>query len=158
MTHITIERAKLEQVLDIRMAGDFLIIELGYGLVEVSEGSQGDKPALIFGRNGSGEIGEATKPNRVHEQGETLAVVTFENAASLDVVAGKLKVLRDKHFPPAAQPAQHTEQELYHELLFAVAKVHPNETRHQTALRYIQQAESGSADRCTAAHGIKENT
>ena len=58
--------------------------------------------------------------------------------------------------PPAAQPAQHTEQELYHELLFAVAKVHPNETRHQTALRYIQQAESGSADRCTAAHGIKE--
>lgn len=37
-----------------------------------------------------------------------------------------------------AQP----EQELYNELLFAVARVHPNETRHQTALRYIQQAES----------------
>jgi hypothetical protein len=56
--------------------------------------------------------------------------------------------------PAAAQPAQ----ELYHELLFAVAKVHPNETRHQTALRYILQAESGGTDQCTAAHGIKENT
>jgi hypothetical protein len=55
---------------------------------------------------------------------------------------------------PPAQAPQRTEQELYHELLFAVAKVHPNETRHQTALRYIQQAESGGADQCTAAHCI----
>jgi hypothetical protein len=31
--------------------------------------------------------------------------------------------------------------DLYNELLFAVGKKHPNETRHQTALRYIQQAE-----------------
>jgi hypothetical protein len=49
-------------------------------------------------------------------------------------------------------------QELYNELLFAVARVHPNETRHQTALRYIQQAESGGANQCTDAHDIKENT
>ena len=48
--------------------------------------------------------------------------------------------------------------DLYNELLFAVARVHPNETRHQTALRYIQQAESGGVDQCTAAHNIKENT
>jgi hypothetical protein len=54
---------------------------------------------------------------------------------------------------PPAQPAQ---QELYNELLFSVARVHPHETRHQTALRYIQQAESGSSDQCEAAHGIKE--
>jgi len=58
--------------------------------------------------------------------------------------------------PPAAQPAP--AQELYNELLFAVARVHPNETRHQTALRYIQQAESGGANQCTDAHGIKETT
>jgi len=32
---------------------------------------------------------------------------------------------------------------LYNELLYAVARKHPNETRHQTALRYIQQAERG---------------
>lgn len=83
----------------IYLAEDFPIIELGYGLIEVAEGNQGDKPALIFGKNGSGKIGEPTKPNRMHEEGETLAVVTFENAASLDIVVGKLKVLRDKHFP-----------------------------------------------------------
>jgi hypothetical protein len=52
--------------------------------------------------------------------------------------------------PPAAASVQ----ELYNELLYAVVRVHPNETRHQTALRYIQQAESGGADQCTAAHGI----
>lgn len=32
---------------------------------------------------------------------------------------------------------------LYHELLFAVGNKYPGETRHQTALRYIQQAERG---------------
>ncbi len=32
-------------------------------------------------------------------------------------------------------------QEKYHELLWAVEKKFPDETRHQTALRYITQAE-----------------
>ena len=32
---------------------------------------------------------------------------------------------------------------LYHELLFAVASKFPNESRHQTALRYINSAEHG---------------
>ncbi len=31
--------------------------------------------------------------------------------------------------------------DLYHELLFAVARKYPNETRHQTALRYIHESE-----------------
>lgn len=31
---------------------------------------------------------------------------------------------------------------LYYELLFAVCKKYPGETRHQTALRYIRQAEA----------------
>lgn len=30
----------------------------------------------------------------------------------------------------------------YHELLYAVANKYPNETRHETALRYIRQAET----------------
>ena len=34
-------------------------------------------------------------------------------------------------------------EEEYYELLWAVSKKYPNETRHQTALRYIQQAEQG---------------
>jgi hypothetical protein len=45
--------------------------------------------------------------------------------------------------------------DLYNELLFAVGNKCPNETRHQTALRYILQAEKGDEK---AAHGIKENT
>lgn len=81
----------------IRLEGqDWPIIDLGYGLVEVAEGRQGEKLALIFGRNGSGEIGAPTQPDRVHLPGETLAVVTFANVESLDVVVGKLKEIRKK--------------------------------------------------------------
>jgi hypothetical protein len=72
------------------------LIELGYGKIEVAEGTQGDKLALIFGRNGTGTIGEATPPSRQATQGETLAVVTFANVESLDVVLDKLVVVRDK--------------------------------------------------------------
>ncbi|MHB1097972.1 MAG: hypothetical protein ACYCZR_00325 [Burkholderiales bacterium] len=75
------------------------LIELGYGLIEVAEGTQGEKHALIFGRNGTGEIGEPTKPDRVATHEETLAVVTFANVESLDVVAGKLQQLRAKMVP-----------------------------------------------------------
>ena len=35
-------------------------------------------------------------------------------------------------------------REKYHELLFAVGKKHPGESRHETALRYIQEAERPS--------------
>lgn len=31
----------------------------------------------------------------------------------------------------------------YHELIYAVEAKHPNETRHQTALRYIKERETG---------------
>jgi hypothetical protein len=85
--------------------GAWPIIALGKGLIEVAEGSQDGVPALIFGINGTGVIGEPTKPDRTHLPGETLAVVTFGNVASLDVVANKLAVLRAKmapHSPPAA--------------------------------------------------------
>ncbi len=33
-------------------------------------------------------------------------------------------------------------EEKYHELLYAVEKKHPNETRHETALRYIGEREN----------------
>ena len=78
------------------------LIELGYGLVEVAEGTQGEKPALIFGRNGTGEIGEPTQPDRVATHDETLAVVTFANVESLDVVVLKLQQLREKMLPDNA--------------------------------------------------------
>jgi len=44
-----------------------------------------------------------------------------------------------------SKPAHNNESDAilqrYNELLFAVGQKYPNETRHQTALRYIQQAE-----------------
>lgn len=44
---------------------------------------------------------------------------------------------------PTDTPTQESAtQALYHELLFAVANKHPGETRHETALRYIRQAEN----------------
>ncbi len=71
------------------------LIELGYGLIEVAEGTQGSKPALIFGRNGMGKIGEPTQPNRVATHEEVLAVVTFDNVESLDVLSMKLQQIRE---------------------------------------------------------------
>jgi hypothetical protein len=55
--------------------------------------------------------------------------------------------------PPQRKPLT---DELYNELLFAVGSKYPDETRHQTALRYIKRAEMRSASPAKAAHGIKE--
>ncbi len=41
-----------------------------------------------------------------------------------------LKTLNEKNY-----------EKLYNELIYAVGNVFPNETRHQTALRYIREAE-----------------
>ena len=46
--------------------------------------------------------------------------------------------------------------DLYNELLFAVGSKYPDETRHQTALRYIKRAEMPSSEPAKAAHNIKE--
>ena len=42
---------------------------------------------------------------------------------------------------------------LYHELIYAVASKYPNESRHQTALRYITRAETSSGE--ASAVGLK---
>ena len=52
----------------------------------------------------------------------------------------------------------HIEQGLYSELLFAVGKKNLNETRHQTALRYIRQAEICAVKQGKADHGIRDKT
>jgi hypothetical protein len=48
--------------------------------------------------------------------------------------------VRDCYTPAPVQAQQAAP--LYEELLFAVGNKHPDETRHQTALRYIRQAEA----------------
>ena len=52
-----------------------------------------------------------------------------------------------------AQPADAREAKLYDELLYAVCTKCPGETRHQTALRYIRQAEAptGEVDQAAIA-------
>jgi hypothetical protein len=84
------------------------LIELGYGKIEVADGTcrQTGKPALIFGRNGTGKIGEPTPPERIHEPGETLAVITFENVESLDVLLGELAEIRAR-LTAETLPAKH---------------------------------------------------
>ena len=42
----------------------------------------------------------------------------------------------------SAEPSTDERVDLYCELLYAVGNKYPGETRHQTALRYIQQAET----------------
>jgi hypothetical protein len=74
----------------------FPLISLGYGRIEVAEGHHEGTHALIFGKNGTGQMGAPTQPKREHKPSETLAVVTFANVESLDVVAEKLRVLRQK--------------------------------------------------------------
>jgi hypothetical protein len=72
------------------------LIELGYGKIEVGQGNHGDKFALIFGRNGTGKIGEATPAERYATHEETLAVITFDNVESLNVVVEALEKIRSK--------------------------------------------------------------
>lgn len=53
--------------------------------------------------------------------------------------------------PPTVTPSR---EEAYQELIYAVARKFPNETRHQTALRYIMQAERGSSQ-CESAKAAR---
>ena len=80
----------------------FAKIELGFGRVEVGEGTWMDVPALIFGKNGNGVVGKPTEAgSRFLGVDECLAVVTFANVESLDVVLGKLMKCRSDRFPDA---------------------------------------------------------
>lgn len=66
-------------------------IKLGFGSVEVGEGFDSDGiPALLFGKNGNGVIGKPTTPSRYMSEDEAIAVVSFANVESLDVVINAL--------------------------------------------------------------------
>jgi len=46
-------------------------------------------------------------------------------------------------------------QHKYHELIYAVCRVFPGESRHDTALRYIQEAEKAATHSETKNAGIE---
>ena len=56
-----------------------------------------------------------------------------------------------------AKPAQEeiTDAERYKELIYAVGNKYPNESRHETALRYIKRAESNTSGPACASKGEK---
>ena len=49
-----------------------------------------------------------------------------------------------------------TVQEQYSELIMAVGKKYPGETRHQTALKYIQRADEPSSGDAVTAQTVKQ--
>jgi hypothetical protein len=109
---------------------DWPLIELGFGLIEVANGKDTctGRPALIFGRNGTGKIGEPTQPNRVHLPGETLAVVTFANVESLDVVADELAKVRATLTKPDPYVMKPSEQATFTKALLRSSRKVPDET------------------------------
>lgn len=76
-------------------------IELGYGRVEIGQGHHGPErlPAILFGKNGAGEVGIETEGDRIMEPGECIVAITFRNRASLEVVAEKIDELRERIWP-----------------------------------------------------------
>lgn len=80
----------------------------------------------------------------------TVEIHTVRNAVSsgwseYDILSIKLnighRVKEGDLLYTTPQPAPHV-QEKYNELLFAVANKYPNESRHETALRYIKEREA----------------
>lgn len=71
-------------------------IRLGEGKVGVYPGHLNGVPALIFGKNGSGVIGEELEGNRYMNDNETLAIIAFGNRECLDVVLTHLNTIRER--------------------------------------------------------------
>ena len=82
----------------------FPVIELGHGKVEIGDSIHDLRlPALWFGANGQG-MGVQRDLNRYAHDGETLAVVTFENVEGLDVLLEVILRIRKQSFPLAGPP------------------------------------------------------
>lgn len=80
----------------------YLWLKLGSGAIEVGEGFDAEGvPAFLFGKNGGGVVGAPTTPGRYMREDETLAVVSFANVESLDVVLGQLLKCRRDRFSSA---------------------------------------------------------
>lgn len=75
---------------------EYLIVNFGYGEIEVAEGISEDTYALILGNNGMGIVGADLQGNRLMTKQETIAVLKFYNLAAIDVVLARLDVLRER--------------------------------------------------------------
>lgn len=64
-------------------------------------------------------------------------------------------IMKELGPPPIPDPDDISDR--YFELIYAVGKKHPGETRHQTALRYIKQAEVSNDYSAKDAHQIGQS-
>lgn len=71
-----------------------IVLEFGYGSLEVMQGSYNEKYSLMIGKNGNGIIGELISKDRYVNSDELLTVLTFSNIASIDVVISQLNQLK----------------------------------------------------------------
>ena len=75
------------------------------------------------------------------------SLYTGTMSGNQSIIDGPVRAAALKALEEAARARESELCRLYQELLFAVAKKHPGETRHATALRYIRQAEAPVVDR-----------
>ncbi len=73
---------------------DEIVLDFGYGCLEVMQGAYKEKYSLIIGKNGNGIIGETISKDRYLNPDEVLTVFTFSNVASIDVVINQLNQLK----------------------------------------------------------------
>lgn len=90
-----------------------------------------------------------------------------EVMAAKSLTEGPLDLIRqilDKHHRAVVEELRDTVKGMvaardnwrdkYHDLVFAVATKHPDETRHETAKRYILQAEQPRDNQCASARPL----
>jgi len=73
-----------------------------------------------------------------------------------DQLTGEIEIIKLNDIPCIAPIAGSVEM-LYHELIMAVSKKFPNETRHETALRYIRECEDRCSGPCKSNRSVNED-
>lgn len=100
---------------------------------------------LLGGKDGSRPLSAALEHARKLELqlAEAWKRVDAEIAFNEELIEENRKLCEQEplYTSPRPETLATDYKALYHELLFAVESKWPNETRHQTALRYIQRAE-----------------
>ena len=103
------------------------------------------------------ELAEAqAEITRLEGEAESWAKVFDRTCEHLADAKEQLRLCNVDQFTTAAELAD--AQRNYMDLIMSVGKAYPNETRHQTALRYIRECETPSTDqaKCSAIT-VREN-
>lgn len=133
-----------------QVAEDYLLIELGHGNIEIGDDHLEGVPAIVFGRNGNGRVGEQlTFTDREMAPGETIACITFANIAGLDVLQMKMDSLRSHMLAEApTQPVSANQPDSGKVPPgYALVPIEPSPQMRQVSVAAWYQV-SGSLDDC----------